>query len=91
MGTQCDPRDATVDKRSWHKQHAQNMSSFIGSNPFTATNFMSYERFSQLWNEILGERVTKFDASEGTIQALIEYGQGNKTKIEAIRASLGEQ
>lgn len=49
---------------------------------------MKYERFSQLWNEILGERVTKFDASEETIQSLIEYGQGNKTKIESVQEFL---
>ena len=59
-----------------------------GSTPAGCTSFMTYERFKQLWDEILGDRVTEFNASDETMKALIEYGQGNKTKIESVRKFL---
>lgn len=57
---------------------------------------MNYDTFSQLWNELVTDRSNiANDAarltngmSEKTACALIEYGEGNKSKIEAERAYL---
>ena len=51
---------------------------------------MSYEKFKQLWNEILEDKIKTHNMSNDTFIALIEYGQGNKTKIESIRKMLDE-
>ena len=57
---------------------------------------MSYERFSQLWDALVTNRprssaptfpVTSMQPE--TALALIEYGQGNKSKINQVRALLG--
>ena len=49
---------------------------------------MDYEQFSQLW-DIYIPKNTKFICEPQTMQALIEYGEGNKTKFEEIRKFLG--
>jgi hypothetical protein len=59
---------------------------------------MDYKRFSQLWDALithapkLKNRHKKTIIDEGcslaTTKALIEYGKGNKSKIESIRKFL---
>ena len=48
---------------------------------------MSYETFSKLWDIYIPKDV-KFICEPQTMTALIEYGQGNKSKIESIRKFL---
>lgn len=56
---------------------------------------MNYERFSQLWDALVTSRpkiaevepITNGISAE-TASALIEYGEGNKSKVESIRAFL---
>jgi hypothetical protein len=52
---------------------------------------MTYERFSQLWDEIIGNKCLTMNATDDTVKALIEYGQGNKSKINAIREFISKQ
>lgn len=58
------------------------------------SNNMTYERFSQLWEALVVSR-PKGDAApitngmtDETALALIEYANGNKAKIQAIREFL---
>lgn len=63
---------------------------------------MNFEIFSKLWDALVTNRpaaVPAADASapqitngmsEGTAQALIEYANGNKTRIESVRAHLAQ-
>lgn len=48
---------------------------------------MKYERFSQLWDKYVGERQKNSEITP-TLQALIEYGQGDTSKIDAVREFL---
>lgn len=48
---------------------------------------MNYEEFSKLWDIYIPKNV-KFVCEPQTKIALIEYGEGNKTKIEEIRRFL---
>jgi hypothetical protein len=57
---------------------------------------MTYERFSQLWDALVTNRPKAAEAtpiSNGmkpvTAEALIEYGHGNKEKVNKIRVLLG--
>jgi hypothetical protein len=57
---------------------------------------MDYNRFSQLWDALVTNRPKPVDAApisngmaEYTAIALIEYGQGNKTKVNEVRKKLG--
>ena len=60
---------------------------------------MSYERFSELWDALVTNRprstnpnlspCTECSMTEATKIALIEYGQGNTSKFDVIRKSLG--
>jgi hypothetical protein len=57
----------------------------------TGSNFiMTYERFSQLWDEILGDKIVTMDCSKETMTALIEYGQGNKEKLQKVKQILSD-
>ena len=49
---------------------------------------MTLEQFSQIW-DIYIPKDTQFICEPQTMQALIEYGEGNKTKIQEIRNLLG--
>lgn len=56
---------------------------------------MNYERFSQLWDALVTNRPKGVEAppitngmAEETATALIEYAQGNKAKIDAVRTRL---
>ena len=51
-------------------------------------HFMTLEQFSQIW-DIYIPKDTQFICEPQTMQALIEYGEGNKTKIQEIRNLLG--
>lgn len=48
---------------------------------------MNYETFSKLWDIYVGESQCDVEITP-TLQSLIEYGQGNKTKFEEIRKKL---
>jgi hypothetical protein len=57
---------------------------------------MNYERFSQLWDALVANRPKPTDAppisngmSDCTASALIEYGKGDKTKVNEVRKKLG--
>jgi hypothetical protein len=57
---------------------------------------MSYERFSQLWDALVADRPNSTNAlsiedgmSEKTFSALVDYANGDKTKIESVRNFLG--
>ena len=57
---------------------------------------MKYERFSELWDALVKNRPKTGGAAPitngmtaNTATALIEYGQGDKSKINAIRVLLG--
>jgi hypothetical protein len=54
---------------------------------------MKFERFSELWDALITNNPNvppmTTDTSPETMTALIEYGQGNKSKIESIRKMLG--
>ncbi len=57
---------------------------------------MNFKRFSKLWDKyvtnrpkIESNRIKLVDScSPETARALIEYGQGNKTKLEEVRKFL---
>lgn len=56
---------------------------------------MNFERFSELWDALVTNRPKAADAvqitngmSQDTARALIEYSNGNKSKIEAVRLHL---
>jgi hypothetical protein len=49
---------------------------------------MKYERFSEIWNKYMPKDMV-FMASKETTEALIEYGQGNKAKVNKVRRLLG--
>jgi len=56
---------------------------------------MKFDRFKQLWDALVTHRPESVDAapitngmSEETASALIDYANGNKTKIESVRAFL---
>ncbi len=49
--------------------------------------FMSYERFSELWDIFVGNRQKNTEITP-TLQALIDYAHGDKRKLEAIRVQL---
>jgi len=56
---------------------------------------MKYERFSQLWDALVTNRPKAVDAapiSNGmqpeTAAALVDYSNGNKAKIEEVKAFL---
>ena len=46
---------------------------------------MTYERFSQLWDELVSPSILDISAEQDTINALVEYGEGKKEKIEEVR------
>ena len=54
---------------------------------------MSYERFSQLWDALITDNPNvppqKCGKITDTMKALIEYGEGKKSKINAVRKQLG--
>ena len=58
---------------------------------------MNYDRFSELWDALVvisrtktGEAVQISNGmTQATATALIEYGQGNKDKVNTIRLALG--
>jgi len=57
---------------------------------------MNFDRFSQLWDALVTYRPKPDDAvpitngmSDATAIALIEYSNGDKSKINAIRIKLG--
>jgi hypothetical protein len=59
---------------------------------------MRYERFSQLWDALVTNRPKPVDAApipngmkKATADALIEYGQGKKDKVNHVRGLLGRQ
>lgn len=55
---------------------------------------MNYERFSQLWDALVANKpkhksdINEHVMSDATKVALIEYGNGNKVKVQAIREFL---
>jgi hypothetical protein len=55
---------------------------------------MKYERFNQLWDALITNNPSvspmKFEMTP-IMEALIEYGQGNKTKIESVRRFLDKK
>lgn len=51
---------------------------------------MKYERFSELWDKYIGNTVNGFDMTEETKSALIEYSQGNTSRIDSVREFLRE-
>lgn len=51
---------------------------------------MKYEQFKKLWEKYIPAD-TQFICEPQTMQALIEYGQGNKEKFESVRKSLGRK
>ena len=52
---------------------------------------MKYERFKQLWDALITDNpnvpVMKFEMTP-TMEALIEYGQGNTSKLDEVRRFL---
>lgn len=57
---------------------------------------MKYKKFSQLWNEIIGKPNAKSTGpitgmTQSTCNALIAYGQGDKSKIFEIRNLLSQR
>ena len=48
---------------------------------------MKYERFSEIWDKYMPKDMV-WVSNEKTIKALIGYGEGNKTEINAIRKLL---
>jgi hypothetical protein len=57
---------------------------------------MKFERFSQLWDALVTNRPKSADVepipngmTQATATALIEYGKGNKAKVNAVRTKLG--
>ena len=61
---------------------------------------MTYERFSELWDEHVTNRpsqppthavmLPEHRMRPETMEALIEYGRGDTSKIDAIRAHLAQ-
>jgi hypothetical protein len=63
---------------------------------------MNYDRFSQLWDALVTHRPQPADAAPadavpiangmtpGVASALIEYGQGDKSKISKVREFLAK-
>jgi hypothetical protein len=55
---------------------------------------MKYERFKELWDALITNNPNvppmKFEMTP-TMEALIEYGRGNKTKIEFVRNFLDKK
>jgi hypothetical protein len=49
---------------------------------------MTYKQFSTIWDIYIPSE-TKWICEPATMKALIEYGQGNKTKFKEIREFLG--
>lgn len=56
---------------------------------------MKFERFSELWDALVTHKPNVGEPSHNMsptcLHALIEYGQGNKTKINEIRKMLGRE
>ena len=61
---------------------------------------MTYERFSQLWDALVRDRPKSktvdtdpidFQMSPRTMSALIDYANGDKSKFNAIRKTLGRK
>jgi hypothetical protein len=48
---------------------------------------MKYKQFKKLWEKYIPSDV-KFICEHQTMQALIEYGEGNKSKIQEVRKFL---
>lgn len=48
---------------------------------------MTYNRFSELWDLFVGNLQEEVEITP-TLQALIDYSHGDKTKLEAIRIEL---
>ncbi len=48
---------------------------------------MSFERFSELWNIFVGDKQKNSEITP-TLQALIDYANGDKRTLEAIRVQL---
>jgi hypothetical protein len=58
--------------------------------------FMTYPRFSELWDALVTNRPKPADAApisngmkKATADALIAYGNGDKSKVNAVRVKLG--
>lgn len=51
---------------------------------------MTYERFSELWDLFVGKIDNEMEITP-TLQALIDYSHGDKTKLEAIRVQLNDR
>lgn len=55
---------------------------------------MTYEQFREIWDETFSQpfkgpfKIKDEGMSKATMQALIEYGEGNTTKIDEIREFL---
>jgi hypothetical protein len=59
----------------------------VGSSPTSGSSFMTYERFSELWDLFVGD-FQKNKEITPTLQALIDYANGDKRQLEAIRIEL---
>ena len=49
---------------------------------------MTFEQFSELWNKYVGNRQRHEGPMTPTLKALIEYANGDKTKVQLIRSKL---
>jgi len=51
---------------------------------------MTYERFSELWDLFVGKIEGEIEITP-TLQALIDYANGDKTQLEAIRIRINDE
>lgn len=63
-----------------------------GCKSRTTHQFMKYERFKQLWDALITDNPNvpkQTFRMTPTMEAMIAYGQGDKSKVEAVRKFLG--